>query len=116
MLILNLLSVVGCVAAFKGRAVGIERRQAAATKQYTVYTIDQPVCHVWIIKIDFVVDDYRLTISRILKGMHLIPMRLSSRDMCLIRRITSLEDQFIYTLAVKRAWRVAFRISGLEVG
>jgi hypothetical protein len=44
MLILNLFSLIRCVAALKARDVGIEKRQAAAMKQYTVYTIDQPVC------------------------------------------------------------------------
>lgn len=46
MLISNLFSLIGCVAALKGRNVeSIEKRQATAAKQYTVYTIDQPVCY-----------------------------------------------------------------------
>jgi hypothetical protein len=45
MLILNLFAVIGFAAALKGRDIAIERRQATAAKQYTVYTINQPVCY-----------------------------------------------------------------------
>lgn len=50
MLILNILTLIWCVAALKARDVGIEKRQAAAMKQYPVYTIDQPVCSLHFLK------------------------------------------------------------------
>ncbi|TID15117.1 hypothetical protein E6O75_ATG08370 [Venturia nashicola] len=46
MLVFNLFSLIGCVAALKSRNVGeIETRQVTAAKRYTVYTIDQPIDH-----------------------------------------------------------------------